>query len=250
MGVIADGAAYILGKGMIAEGTGNGAMRRVGNVTDFTTNVEFETLEIFSNETATKTLDKEFKIATNPGFAFTMQESAISQNMALGLSGTITGTVTQTSATDEVITAGLETTKGCFIDLGKRNITSITFTTPVAPTVTTDYVLFGKQGMLFIPYTSTIADETEIAGTITYGACTYKTVSMFSADTVEREIWFISAIEPYPVLKIWRASIKPAGDLPWISDEPLLIPIEGKILDDSANHASPNHFGTLIINEV
>ena len=243
------GDGYFLGKGMLAIADSAGNMRFAGNISDFSTNVEFETLEIYDNTKATKTLDKEFKLSTNPGWAGVMRESKIPENLALGLSGSVQSTTVQSLAVDEAIASGLDTKKGCFLDLGKKKITSITFTTPAAPTVTTDYILYGDAGLLYIPYTSTIADATEIAGTITYSACTYKTISMFSADTVEREMWFSSATT-IALLKMWRATVKPAGDLTWISDEEMLIPLEGKLLDDSTNHASPYHFGKLEMEDV
>lgn len=249
MAAISGGAGYILGKGFVAEGDGNGSQRWVGEVDDFNTNVEFEELEIYANSTAVKTLDKTFRFQTNPGFSYVMKESAIPANMALGLSGNVTD-VAQTGATDEAIASGLTTQKGCFIDLGKRKITSITFTTPASPTEGTDYVLYGDQGLLLIPYASTIADDTEIAGTITYSTVNYKKISVFSQNNVEKELWFMSALSPYPKLKLWRTTQKVAGDLNWISDEPLLIPIEGKILDDTANHPSPNHFGELTMEDI
>lgn len=251
MAVIAAGAAYLLGKGLIAVADSTGLMRNVGNATDFTTNVEFEELEIFSSMTPTKTLDKTFKIATTPGFAFTMQEAGLADNMAFGLSsGTVTD-VAQVGASTEALTGTPKMNKGCFTDLGKRKITAISTAGALSGlSASTDYVLYGDAGYLFIPYTSTIANDTTLDETITYSSVDYKTISMFDDATVEREIWFISVLSPFPVLKMWRCSVKVAGDLAWIGDEPILIPIEGKILDDSTNHAAPNNFGLLSMEDV
>lgn len=205
-----------------------------GNVPELSTSFEIETLSVYSSMEGLKQLALDQVISVAPKIAFVVNNMT-ARNFGLNTMGT-RSTITQASATAE--TFEFTSKKFAFFDTGSRSISGLSIPTYTAGT---DFIVYEEMGYIFIPATSTIADDTTVTATFDVTAKEYETVSMFTRTAIEGKMDFLGT-NPFGYKPLWQVpklSLRPSGDLAFISESDVLsMAFEATLISDAANNPS------------
>ncbi|EGO65612.1 hypothetical protein [Acetonema longum] len=234
------GAGQVLFNRFDASGNKTG-LRHLGNIPKFNLKTEVEKITKKSSMNASRsTYDeavKETKISADLDL-----EEFDPANVALALFGE-EGIISQKAAevAGEVHRAFL----GRYIQLDAINPTGIKLTA-IDPDVTVyeagvDYQLdpvLLRGGLILIPESSRIPDDTDITVDYQTTAGTFPKVAGGVVSSIEGELMFIGDPAKGPCYngQFWRVSITPGGELGLISEEYATFPITVTILDDRSHH--------------
>jgi len=220
-----------IGKGRISFGIGTSQLRFMGNAPDYTFSVDIETLEHFASTGGLKKKDLDTPLSVSPKIAFTLDEMTDNNMELISLANKTE--VTQASGSDATIDIDLK--KGCTFFLGKLQVSNVAIT---GGTSGTDFVVYEKAGVIFIPYGSSLTEESTTV-TFDHEALTYTKLNPYQRTENVGSFMFMSdnPVGTDPVVqRFWKVSLKPAGDMAMIGDDILTLAFEGTVLADEANH--------------
>lgn len=239
---------YILGKGKLyfarmVSGVNTGEID-LGNTPAFTLTPAIETLDHFSSMEGLKEKDKSVDVSIGYTGKFTLDEYS-RENIMLAIMGLTESTEAQATGhqVNEPVTARLDR----YVKLGKRNVAVLKVTNIVGTTEyteTTDYTVDTTVGRIKAVRGGAIADEQVLHVDYTYDATTYPKLSAVQTSSIEGLIRFVGDpdVGPKYEVEIWRAKLKPTGDMSFISEEWGQIEFEFEVLKDETNHPSDPWF--------
>jgi len=206
-----------------------------GNVPELSTSFEIESLQVYSSMEGLKKLELDQVISVAPKISFVVNNMT-ARNFGLNTMGNQTS-VSQASGIDT--TFEFTSKKFQYFDTGYRDISDVTIPTY---SENTDFIVYSKMGYIFIPADSTIADDTTVTATFDVAAKDYESVSMFTRTAIEGKMVFLGA-NPSGYQPLWKdvhVSLKPAGELAFISDGDVLsMAFEGTIISNAT--ANPTY---------
>lgn len=241
---------YVLGKGKVyvdrldSDGNRTGEID-LGNTPAFTLTPAIETLDHYESMGGIREKDK--SVDTSVGFTgtFTLDEYS-RENLKLAfMNDGSEASYTQSTGhqTNEPITGRL----GKWVGVTKRNIHAVNVTDSTG-TVTyvegTDYTVDTDVGRIMATVGGSISDGQSLLVDYNYDATEYPKISALSTSSIEVFVRFVGApaVGPTYEMEIWKAKIKPSGDIPWITEEWGQIPFEMEVLKDAEGHAAEPWF--------
>ena len=246
----------MLGKGSIlfdrfdASGNQQGYVH-LGNCTKFEIDVKDEMAELYSSLNKSVSLISTALKKRVPSVSITGTDFA-SDKMALVMmaSGKSTLTVTAQTITAEQIVGITPTKKGKYFATLNRNIdptpTNISVKQGAVTLVAgTDYIVADPvEGLIYFPATSSVDDSKAV--TVDYKTLvgTYDQVAGGTQPIVQGRLRFV----PDPTdgqkigVEIWKVNLSPNGQLGLIADDYGNWTLDGRILDDSANHPNAPYY--------
>lgn len=239
---------YILGKGKlyaarIVAGVNTGEID-FGNTPAFTVSPTIESLDHFESMDGIKEKDKSVDVSIGYTGKFTLDEYS-RENLMLFLMGTTESDTTQATGhqVNDPITARLDR----WVKLTFRNVAILSVTNVAGTThyvENTDYTVDTAVGRIKAITGGSITDAQVLHIDYTYDASEYPTLSALQTSSIECFIRFVGApdVGPKYEMEIWRAKIKPTGDLPFISDEWGQMEFEFEVLKDHAGHPTDPWF--------
>lgn len=234
---------YMLGRGILyfnrtnpTTGLEEGELD-LGNCSNFGLILNTSVLEHYSSRSGLRTKDKEVVVQTSANGTFTLDEYS-RENLVLAFFGT-DGVVSQGAGS--VSNASYTARSGRWIKLTHRNVSNVVVATY---TVTTDYLVDADIGRLYIEPDGSIADGATITVSYDYDAVHYPTVSGFGATSVEGMLRFVGDPQAGPTyeLEVWSCSLKPNGDINFLSEEWGNIVFNFAIDNDETNHPDDPYF--------
>lgn len=241
---------YMLGKGKVYLDRLNSTGARtgeidLGNTPAFTLAAAIESLDHFESMSGIKEKDKSVDVSVGYTGKFTLDEYS-RENLKLALLND-GGEESFTQATGHQVNEVITARAGKYVKLENRNVHSVVVTDTtgtVTYTETTDYTVDTDVGRIRVVVGGSISDGQTLHVDYNYDATEYPKVAALTDSTIEAFIRFIGApaVGPTYEMEIWKAKIKPTGDIPWITDEWGQIEFEFEVLKDAANHASEPWF--------
>lgn len=209
----------------------------LGEASNLSLSLDTTTKEHTSKRSGLAVTTKSIIDKLTTGGTFTLDEYS-RENLTLALFGSSAKLdQTATSVSNEEVFVR----KGRWVKLRKRNVSSVVIQ---GKTINTDYKVDGPTGRI---YFNDVAGWTE-AQTITVdysaGTTALDTVRAFTVSEVRGSMRFISsnASGPDYELEIWKCSIKPAGNIDFLSDDWGKIQFNVSIEKDETNHPNEPYF--------
>lgn len=248
MPVPANGNNVKLGKGSLFLAKIVAGVRQtlefVGNATAITSSAEVQRSTLYSS--TQKSAPKIAEHVNRVGFSLTATLSEYTlRNLEYFLLGE-RASATQGAAVNQTqVFPAVEVAKGAFLKLDARQISNVTLTQDGTNVLaeTTDYVVYAEAGLIQLVANSpnvvdgeSISVEFDRAAVITdqvriarqAGPICYL---LYKADDANEE-----GASAHDQVEIWRVSIAPEGELPFISDDYGSFQLSMSVIDDSANH--------------
>lgn len=248
MPVPANGNNVKLGKGSLFLARIIAGVRQplefMGNAPAITSSADVTKSVLYSS--TQKSGPKVHEQVTRVGFTLncTLNEYKLN-NLRFALLGEA-ATASQTLAAAQVQAfPAVEVVKGGFLKLPARQVSAVSVTQDGTNVLVedTDYLVYAEAGLIQLLETSTnVADGVEISVTYDRAALTLDQVRIskeaapicylyYKADDANEE-----GVGSKDELEIWRVSIAPNGELPFITDDYGAFQLSMSVLDDSANH--------------
>jgi hypothetical protein len=233
---------YILGRGVLyfdqfdTSGNKTGELD-LGNCVDFKLNLGVDQLEHFSMRTGLKVKDKTAVQQLNATGSFILDEYS-KENLVLAFYGEEATLAQNAGVGSKAITVK----QGRYFDVGYRKITHVQISGAVEGT---DFRVDNYTGRVFIvPGSSALADGASKTVTFDYDDVTYTTIRGFKKQEILGYMRFIGdpAVGPAYEAEIWKANLKPEGDIPFLSDDWGQINFTLTIEKDETNHANEPYF--------
>jgi len=244
---------YTLGKGILYFDKYNSTTetyegyRDLGNSPEVSMSVSPEKLEHFSSRGGLKVKDKTVVSEMSMGISFSLDEPN-TENLALMFMAE-QETITQAEATAATVEI-VNPTKGRYYNLDHKAITAesvsvvddadtpVTYDEVGTADGNDDYSIDYTNGIIFIPYDSTIPDDVTITVTYDAAAKEYTKLNALNETEIEGRLRFMS---DNPVganydMQAWRVSLTPSGDLGLIGEDWMTLSFEAEVLKDETGH--------------
>jgi hypothetical protein len=214
----------------------------LGNCDRFAFTITTETVEMTDYTTETSAPYKEVVKKTDVGIQISGFEFSVT-NLANALMGT-KSTYSQTSqnvSAETLVASTITNVKGKYFKTSKRNISSPTLIQGTSTLTTADYeIQNANAGLIRIkPAAPVAADGADI--TINYTAAAISTaldvVYAATRSAIEGQLLFIpdNTTGPDNEVIAWRVSLRPDGEIGFISEEFAKWNLTGKALSDATN---------------
>ena len=235
---------YLLGKGKVyvdlltAAGVRTGEID-VGNCTAFTVTPTVESLDHFESMGGIREKDKSVDTSVAMLAKWNTDEYSL-RNLMLGVLSTVERTYAQ--ATGHQINFPIVARVEKWMKLGEfRNVHNVVVTNTAGTTtyvLGTDYNLDAAIGRIFTIDGGSISGGQTIHVDFNYDATTYDGIYVADSSTIEIFLRFVGnpAVGPVWEGEFWKARLKPAGDLGFISEEWSGMDFEAEILKDVINY--------------
>jgi hypothetical protein len=233
---------YTLGKGKLyfarlVDGVNMGEID-LGNTPAFTLSPVIESLDHFESMAGIREKDKSVDITVGLTGKFALDEYSV-ENIRLALLGTTAATYTQPTGhqVNEPMTARL----GNWVKLSRVLIHTVTVTNSTGLITYirgTDYSVDEPNGRILAIVGGGITDGEALLVDFNFDACEYPLVNLIETSNVEGLIRFVGdpAVGQSWHLVLWKAKLKPTGDIPLISEEWGQLEFEFEALRDAANY--------------
>lgn len=219
-----------MGKGKVYIGVaGSNNLQRIGNVSKLTLAIEEEIKELGDYESAGGGVADSVSRIKSASASLTLH-SLNKENLAIAIFGSASAVAGSTVTNEAHVSK-----KGALLRTAKVNPTTVLVSgaagTPVY-VANTDYIVTG--GGIYIPDTSSIADETPLEVDYTYGAQNVVEALTNSALDYTLVLDGINEADSGKpcVVDLWRIKFSPAKGLDLIADDFAQLELEGKILSD------------------
>jgi hypothetical protein len=246
---------YVLGRGALyfdrfgAAGEKRGEID-IGNVTDFSVTPQVEVKDHYESREGLK--EKDLSVIMQTGFSikFTAEEYS-HENLKLAILGE-TDSDSYLSQTAGTTSDNIVAYRDRWINLTYRSLTNTTVVvtdggTTFVEGATRDYQVDYESGRILINKNGACYEQEALRVAYSYGAIAYPQLLFAERAVVQGQLRFVGNNTQGPNYEVllWKVSLKPTSDIPFISDDWGKIAFEGEVMKDASNH--PNDpFGYIV----
>lgn len=251
--------SIILGRGEVyfdrfnASGVKTGE-RFLGNCQSFEIGIEDEVRDKYSSAEASAPLIKSVNVRRTPRIQVVLDEYD-EDNLALAFMGDKADFLQTGASVMNEVPPTTSVKKGYWFQVGslalpRRQISAVTVTGPGGmPTYVnnTDYIIDAPRGRIFIVTAGAIANGASLEVDYTFAtiaAAALPTVQAGISNFIEGFMRFVGKPGSGRIweVEVWKASLNPDGNVPFIGDDFASFTMAGKVLADTTGHPTEPYF--------